>query len=58
MANPTPCQPPDSEIDRLVDADEFAAHVDQRPAAVAGVEQRVGLEQVGRVFAARAGPSR
>src|SRR5581483_2725327 len=32
--------------DRGVDADDFAAEIDQRPAGVAGVDRRVGLDEV------------
>ena len=34
--------------DRGVDADDLAARVEQRAAAVAGVDRRVGLDEVGR----------
>ena len=34
-------------VDRRVDADDFAAHVEQRSAGVAGVDGRVGLNDVG-----------
>ena len=52
MAKPDPLPTARLRIDRLVDPDEFAAHVDERPAAVAGVDLRVGLEQIRRVLAA------
>ena len=34
-------------VDRGVDADDFAAHVEQRAARVAGVDRGVGLNDVG-----------
>ena len=36
-------------IDRHVQSDEFTAQIDQRPAAAAGVDGRVGLQPVGHV---------
>ena len=42
-------------IDGRIDADHFAVHVQQRPAGVAGIDGRVGLDEVLELAAARPG---
>ena len=44
-AKPMPTLPPAAD-DRGVDADQLAAQVDQRAAGVAGVDRRVGLDEL------------
>ena len=46
MAKPMPIEPPDGEIDRRVDADHLAVHVEQRAAGIAAVDRGVGLDEV------------
>ncbi len=53
IAKPSPIEPlcacgdiPAHGGDRRVDPDQFAVHVDQRPAGVAGVDRGVGLDGV------------
>ena len=46
MAKPMPIEPPEGEIDRGVDADHLAVHVEHRPARIAAVDRGVGLEEV------------
>ena len=29
-----------------IDAPEFAAHIDERPARIAGVDRRIGLQEI------------
>ena len=45
MAKPMPSKPPDCGFDGAVDADHFAADVDERPAAVALIDGGVGLQE-------------
>ena len=45
IANPIPCEPPLREDNRHVDPNDLAAEINQRPAAVAGIDGRVGLQQ-------------
>ncbi len=46
MANPIPWNPPLRERDGGVDADDFAVNVDQRSAAVAGIDRGVNLDEI------------
>ncbi len=46
MAKPIPCEPPLLRNDRLVNADNFAPKIDQRPAAVSWIDGRVSLKQI------------
>ena len=43
---PTPSLPPESLLDLRVDADHLAVDVEERPAGVAVVDRRVGLDRV------------
>ncbi len=49
---PDPLPAAGARENRLVDADKFAAHVDERSAAVARIDRRVDLEQIARILAA------
>ena len=40
-----PCEPPEREIDRGVDADQAAGEIDQRAAGIAGIDRGVGLDE-------------
>ena len=46
IAKPMPIEPPEGEIDRRVDADHLAVHVEQRAAGIAAVDRGVGLDEV------------
>ncbi len=50
IENPTPCA---FCVDRGVDADDLARAVHERAAGVAGVDGRIGLDQVVQLLAAR-----
>ena len=45
IANEMPLKPPVRREDLRIDADHLAAHVDQRPARIAGVDRDVGLDE-------------
>ncbi len=45
-AKPMPIEPPDGEIDRGVDADDFAVEVEQRAAGIAAIDGGVGLDVI------------
>ena len=41
-----PLRPTRPGEDRRIDSDEFTAHIDQRAAGIAGVNRRVGLNEI------------
>ena len=46
IAKPMPMLPPVRERIARVDADQLAAQVDERAAGIAGVDRRVGLDEI------------
>jgi hypothetical protein len=55
IAKPMPMLPPGARQDRGVDADELAAQIHERAAGIAGIDRRVGLDEVLVAFRVDAG---
>ena len=45
MAKPMPCDPPEREKYRCIDAEHPAGHVHQGAAGIAGIDGRIGLDE-------------